>query len=422
MLLMAERGRLFGSLPAGGRMVAVFAAAERVESLTDEFPSLSVAAYNGANTVLSGPGQDLEQAVAEAGSTTVCAVTGWTPATPSIRRCWIRSSTNSSRMRTGSSSVRRKGHWCATAPARPWAEARNWTAPTGAATRGSRSSSPRVCAHWPISGARCCWRSVRNRCSPPRPCGHGRTRPPHRGRSRRCGRTSPTTDRSPKPLPTRTSSATCPTSVLSQQGPARKLDLPTYPFQHRQYWFREQRVAPTQTSNQHAAMRTEAVGLLEDGRIEELAALLDGGSGNQQTLDVLTQLAAQHNQQRGAQSITDSRYEIRWEKSAARPGAKAGEGSAWLLISDDAEAVQPLVDALTARWAPAPDPWAAGVRRGRGAARRRVARCGRRRTDDPHPASRGPRSDTVAVDAVAVADATPSPERDTATLPRRGRR
>ena len=63
-LLLAERGRLFGSLPAGGRMVAVFAAAERVESLTDEFPRLSVAAYNGANTVLSGPAQDLEQAVA----------------------------------------------------------------------------------------------------------------------------------------------------------------------------------------------------------------------------------------------------------------------------------------------------------------------------------------------------------------------
>jgi acyl transferase domain-containing protein len=63
-LLMAERGRLFGSLPAGGRMVAVFAAAERVESLTDEFPSLSVAACNGANTVLSGPAQDLDRAAA----------------------------------------------------------------------------------------------------------------------------------------------------------------------------------------------------------------------------------------------------------------------------------------------------------------------------------------------------------------------
>ena len=65
---------------------------------------------------------------------------------------------------------------------------------------------------------------------------------------------------------------------------------------------------------------------------------------------MLKQLAAQHNQQREAQSITDSRYEIRWEKSAAAASAaKAGEGSAWLLISDDAEAVQPLVDALTAR-------------------------------------------------------------------------
>ena len=107
-----------------------------------------------------------------------------------------------------------------------------------------------------------------------------------------------------------------------QHGPARKLDLPTYPFQHRQYWFREQRVRPTQTSNQTDAMRTEAVRLLEDGRIEELAALLDGASGNQQTVDVLKQLAAQHNQQREAQSIADSRYEIRWEKSAALQARK----------------------------------------------------------------------------------------------------
>ena len=29
-----------------------------------------------------------------------------------------------------------------------------------------------------------------------------------------------------------------------RQGPARKLDLPTYPFQHRQYWFRDKRVRP----------------------------------------------------------------------------------------------------------------------------------------------------------------------------------
>ena len=54
--LVAERGRLFGNLPEGGRMVAVFADAEHVEDVADEFPQVSVAAYNGPNTVLSGPG------------------------------------------------------------------------------------------------------------------------------------------------------------------------------------------------------------------------------------------------------------------------------------------------------------------------------------------------------------------------------
>ena len=108
-LLMAERGRLFGSLPAGGRMVAVFTAAERVESLTDEFPSLSVAAYNGANTVLSGPAEDLETGGGSDWRPTASGVTGWTPATRSTRRCWTRSSTNSSRMRSGSTSPRRNG-------------------------------------------------------------------------------------------------------------------------------------------------------------------------------------------------------------------------------------------------------------------------------------------------------------------------
>ena len=63
-LLVAERGRLFGGLPAGGGMVAVFADVDRVEECADEFPMLSVAAYNGANTVLSGPVEYLERAVA----------------------------------------------------------------------------------------------------------------------------------------------------------------------------------------------------------------------------------------------------------------------------------------------------------------------------------------------------------------------
>jgi len=58
--LIAERGRLFGHLPAGGRMLAVFTDPDRVEQCVEQFPRLSVAAYNGANTVLSGPAADAE--------------------------------------------------------------------------------------------------------------------------------------------------------------------------------------------------------------------------------------------------------------------------------------------------------------------------------------------------------------------------
>ena len=95
--LMAERGRLFGSLPEGGRMVAVFADAKHVEDVADEFPRVSVGAYNGPNTVLSGPGEDLEQIVASMQRRRRSAAPGWRPATPSTRSCWIRCSMNSSR-------------------------------------------------------------------------------------------------------------------------------------------------------------------------------------------------------------------------------------------------------------------------------------------------------------------------------------
>ena len=87
-----------------------------------------------------------------------------------------------------------------------------------------------------------------------------------------------------------------------------------------------------------------------EGRIKELAALLDGESNDHQTLNVLTRLAAQHNQRRATQSIADDRYEIRWEEAAVPiSSAEAGEGSAWILVADDADAVRPLVDVLTAR-------------------------------------------------------------------------
>ena len=87
-------------------------------------------------------------------------------------------------------------------------------------------------------------------------------------------------------------------------------------------------------------MRTEAVQLLEDGRIDELAALLDSQGldsqgGGTTTADVLRRLAAQHNRQRSAQSVADIRYEIRWEKSATAASVVSGEDSLWVVIGDD---------------------------------------------------------------------------------------
>ena len=349
-LLMAERGRLFGSLPAGGRMVAVFTDAERVESLTDEFPSLSVAAYNGANTVLSGPAEDLEKAVAEL-------------AADSVRCDWLDTS-----------------HAFHSALLDPilddfesYAERFNFTTPqrilidnrTGAALGRSVKLDG---AYWrrharqPVEFAKSVRTLADLNCKllleiGPRPVLTAAalgTWPDPATAPRVITSLRRTTD-DHRQITEAVADAYVfghlPDFAALRQPHARKLDLPTYPFEHRQYWFRDNQDPDRHHAQQHLAARTQAVRLLEDGRIEELATLLDGrGHGDHQTIDVLTKLAAQHNQQRTTQSIADDRYEIRWERSTAPlSGAEAGEGSAWILIGDDADAVQPLVDVLTAR-------------------------------------------------------------------------
>jgi acyl transferase domain-containing protein/SAM-dependent methyltransferase len=59
--LVAERGRLMHSLPAGGRMSAVFASQERIESVIGSSNHVSVAAINGPEmVVISGQGNRVE--------------------------------------------------------------------------------------------------------------------------------------------------------------------------------------------------------------------------------------------------------------------------------------------------------------------------------------------------------------------------
>jgi acyl transferase domain-containing protein/D-arabinose 1-dehydrogenase-like Zn-dependent alcohol dehydrogenase/acyl carrier protein len=326
----------------------VFAAAERVESLTDEFPTLSVAAYNGANTVLSGPAQDLDQAVA--GLVADGVRCDWLDTSHAFHSALLDPILDEFESyaqqfnflppqrilidnRTGDAlgrSVKLDGaywrrharqpvefaksvHTLADLGCKVLLEVGPQPVLTAAALRAwpDPATAPRAIASLRRSTAD--HRQIADAVADAYVLGH----PPDFGALR--------------------------------QAHARKLDLPTYPFERRQYWFRDNREGPKQ--QQHlGGPRTEAVRLLEDGRIEELAALLDGASGDVQTLDVLTKLAAQHNQQRTTQSIADDRYEIRWEKSAAPiSSAEAGEESTWLLIGDNSPAVQPLVDALTAR-------------------------------------------------------------------------
>ncbi|WP_099037849.1 type I polyketide synthase [Mycobacterium neglectum] len=342
-LLIAERGRLFGGLPTGGRMVAVFAAAERVEGCTDEFPRLSVAAYNGANTVLSGPAEDLDSAV------TALKAAG-------IRCDWLETS--------------HAFHSALLDPVldefESYARQFDFKAPqrtlicnrTGAALgRNAKLDGPywRRHARQPIEFAKSVGTLADLGCAVLLEVG---PQPVLTASALRAWPDLATAPRAIASLRRNGADHRQITEALANAyvaghrpdfsalalGQAHKLDLPTYPFQRRGYWFRDKRVAPTQIN----ATRTEAVQLLEDGRIEELATLLDGSSGNQQTADVLNRLAAQHNQQRNAQSIADARYEVRWEESAAVSEVEVGEGSAWLLIGDDNETVQPLVEALTA--------------------------------------------------------------------------
>jgi acyl transferase domain-containing protein/NADPH:quinone reductase-like Zn-dependent oxidoreductase/acyl carrier protein len=343
-LLMAERGRLFGSLPAGGRMVAVFTAAERVEGLTDEFPSLSVAAYNGANTVLSGPTQDLEQAVA--GLTADGVRCDWLDTSHAFHSSLLDPILDDFEAyanrfdfgppqrilvcnRTGAAlgrSVKLDGSYWRRHARQPveFAKSVRTLAELNCKVLLEIGPQPVLTAAalraWPDPGtAPRAIASLRRNAADHRQLGEALAGAYVLGH-----------------LP----------DFAAVMGPARKVDLPPYPFQHREYWYRDNR----ERRQQNTAVSTETVRLLEDGRIEELARLLDG---DQQTVNVLTKLAAQHNQQRETRSIADDRYEVRWEKATAgvsrASDGEADERSEWLLIGNDAEAVRPLVDALSAR-------------------------------------------------------------------------
>ena len=345
--LLAERGRLFGDLPGGGRMAAIFAEPDRVERLTDEFPSLSVAAYNGANTVLSGPAAELEGALERLTADGV--------------RC--------DRLDTSHAF-----HSALLDPALDDFEA--------VANRVEFGSPQRilVCnrtgavlgrnarldgAYWrrharqPVEFAKSVATLAELGCTLLLEVG------PQPVLTAAALRAWPGPATAPRAVPSLRRNVAdqrqitealagayvaghLPDFAAALRVPAHTVDLPAYPFEHRRYWYADNIGTAAQPTVRDSATRTEAIELLEDGRIEELAALLDGATANRTTAEVLAQFAARHNRQRDAQSIADIRYRIRWEKAADLPAAPAGEDSAWLLIADGSVVPAPLLAALGA--------------------------------------------------------------------------
>jgi acyl transferase domain-containing protein/D-arabinose 1-dehydrogenase-like Zn-dependent alcohol dehydrogenase/acyl carrier protein len=300
--LLAERGRLFGDLPAGGRMAAVFADPDRVERLTDEFPSLSVAAYNGANTVLSGPGTDVEQAVARLTA-------------DGVRCDWLETS--------------HAFHSALLDPVldefEAYADRFEFGSPqrilicnrTGAALgRNAKLDGPywRRHSRQPVQFAKGVATLAELGCTLLLEVG------PQPVLTAAALRSWPDTAATPRAIPSmrrnvadhrQIAEAVAGTYVaghLPEFGvlvpePAHKVDLPTYPFEHRQYWF---------------------------PRHERPTAV------------------AAADRQRGAQSTTDIRYEIRWEKSGAGSFAGTTDDGLWLIVGDDTAVTGGLADALTA--------------------------------------------------------------------------
>ncbi|WP_167107646.1 type I polyketide synthase [Mycobacterium sp. DL592] len=344
--LLAERGRLFADLAAGGQMCAIFADADRVERITDEFPSLSVAAYNGANTVLSGPGSDLEQAVAQLSD-------------EGARCDWLDTSHafHSALLDPALDAFEAVASGFEFAPPQRILLCNR----TGAALgRTARLDGPywRRHARQPVQFAKCVATLAELGCTMLLEVG------PQPVLTATALRAWPDPANMPKAVASlrrNTADHRQITDALAQAyvaghlpdfgalavQPARRLDLPPYPFQHRRYWFRQTEGVHRRQANSDTAERTEVVQLLEEGRIEELAALLDSTGDQRAAVDSLTLLAAQHNQQRDALSIADISYEVRWQKFTGAPASGAAAGATWLLVADDTGAIAPLIELLT---------------------------------------------------------------------------
>ena len=210
--------------------------------------------------------------------------------------------------------------------------------------RASRSSSPKACRLLPISAAR-----VLLEVGPQpvltaaalRAWPESVTTPRAIASLRRNGADQRQITRGARARPT--SRDIVPTSRIHQRGPAASSTCPPIRSSTGHYWFPTGQDQPVLAD----AMRTETVRLLEEDRIDELAALLDGADGNGQTADVLetTCLSNTINNATRSPSPTPATRSA-GRKPLPQPPSPTPVEDDWLLIADDAQRTSPPL----ARW------------------------------------------------------------------------
>ncbi|MGW6283450.1 type I polyketide synthase [Streptomyces sp. NPDC055107] len=132
--------------------------------------------------------------------------------------------------------------------------------------------------------------------------------------------------------------------------PVRRVDLPTYPFQHKRFWLEPAAPESREPAGPAAVDRSvdpfwQAVA---GGDPERLARLLGIGEDGQAAAlrSVLPALTDWHDHDRFADAIDSWRYQVRWQPAGPRETDASGRGGPWLVVLPASHAQDPYARAV----------------------------------------------------------------------------
>ncbi|WP_369172976.1 type I polyketide synthase [Streptomyces sp. R28] len=138
---------------------------------------------------------------------------------------------------------------------------------------------------------------------------------------------------------------------------ARRVDLPTYAFQHDRYWPSAPAPVSVRADGGQHSVDAEFWGVVERGDVDELARTLDlADSGGSSLASVLPALSSWHRKRSEDSAVAAWRYRVTWQPltDAGTPGATATPNTpllngTWVLAVPETDAASPAVtDCATA--------------------------------------------------------------------------